>query len=401
MKKLVLISMMVLLAACGGVKKTQEDLNSGNYVSAMNKAIKNLAENKTKKGNQAYILMLEDAFAKNSEREVEQITFLEKDGNPANLETIYKKYQQLKRIQERIRPLLPLSIIDEGRDANFRFSNYDSSILSTKNGLSQYLYDNASNLLTTAREKEDYRAAYDDLKYLENINPGYKETVAKMHQAHERGLEYIRVDIANETEQIIPERLENELLDFNTFGINNFWTEYHTRPLEDIQYDYALNLNFREIYISPEQINETQIIKEKQIKDGYEYLLDNQGNAVKDSLGNRIKVDRLKTVKCNFYQFTQFKSAQIGAQVSLTDLSNGQEINSYPLSSEFIFEHIYANYKGDKRALNTDLITLLDVRAIPFPTNEQMVYDAGEDLKMRLKSIVNQNQFVAGNRFND
>nr|WP_299068775.1 hypothetical protein [uncultured Allomuricauda sp.] len=401
MKKLVLISIMVLLAACGGVKKTQEDLNSGNYVSAMNKAIKNLAENKTKKGNQAYILMLEDAFAKNSEREVEQITFLEKDGNPANLETIYKKYHQLKGIQERIRPLLPLSIIDESRDANFRFSNYDSSILSTKNSLSQYLYTNASNLLTTAREKEDYRAAYDDLKYLENINPGYKETVVKMHQAHERGLEYIRVDIANETEQIIPERLENELLDFNTFGINNFWTEYHTRPLEDIQYDYALNLNFREINISPEQINETQIIKEKQIKDGYEYLLDNQGNAVKDSLGNRIKVDRLKTVKCNFYQFTQFKSAQIGAQVSLTDLSNGQEINSYPLSSEFIFEHIYANYKGDKRALNTDLITLLDLRAIPFPTNEQMVYDAGEDLKMRLKSIVNQNQFVAGNRFND
>lgn len=401
MKKLVLISIMVLLAACGGVKKTQEDLNSGNYVSAMNKAIKNLAENKTKKGNQAYILMLEDAFAKNSEREVEQITFLEKDGNPANLETIYKKYQQLKRIQERIRPLLPLSIIDEGRNANFRFSNYDSSILSTKNNLSQYLYANASNLLTTAREKEDYRAAYDDLKYLESINPGYKETVAKMHQAHEKGLEYIRVDIANDTEQIIPERLENELLDFNTFGINDFWTEYHTRPLEDIQYDYALNLNFREINISPEQINETQIIKEKQIKDGYEYLLDNQGNAVKDSLGNRIKVDRLKTVKCNFYQFTQFKSAQIGAQVSLTDLSNGQEINSYPLSSEFIFEHIYANYKGDKRALNTDLITLLDLRAIPFPTNEQMVYDAGEDLKMRLKSIVNQNQFVAGNRFND
>lgn len=401
MKKILLISTIVLLVACGGVKKTQEALNSGNYVSAMNKAIKNLAENKTKKGNQAYILMLEDAFVKNSQREQEQITFLEKDGNPANLETIYNKYLQLKNIQERIRPLLPLSINDEGRNASFNFSNYNTSILNTKNNLSEYLYANASNLLTTAREKEDYRAAYNDLKYLEDINPGYKETVGKMNQAYTKGLEYVRVDIGNDTEQIIPERLEDELLDFNTFGINDFWTEYHTNPLSSVTYDYALNLNFREINISPEQVREKQIIKEKQVKDGYEYLLDQNGNAVKDSLGNRIEVDRLKTVRCNFYQFTQFKTAQIGANVSFMDLSSGQEINSYPLSSEFVFEHIYANYKGDKRALDNDLTLLLDIRAVPFPSNEQMVYDAGEDLKARLKSIINQNQFIAGNQFND
>lgn len=401
MKKILLVGTLILLAACGGVKKTQEALNSGNYVSAMNKAIKNLAENKTKKGHQAYVVMLEDAFAKHVQREEEQIAFLVQDGNPANLETIYNKFLQLKQLQQRIRPLLPLSIYEEGRDARFSFANYDSDILATKTNLSDYLYSNANSLLVTAREKADYRAVYNELKYLQDINPGYKETVAKMDETYAKGLEYVRVEIGNETEQIIPERLETELLDFNAFGINNFWTEYHTNPLEDVKYDYALNLNFREINISPEQINEKQIIKEKQIKDGYEYLLDSEGNAVKDSLGNRIKVDRLRTVRCNFYQFTQFKSAQIGAKVSLTDLSNGQEVHSYPLASEFIFEHIYANYKGDKRALETDLISLLNVRAVPFPTNEQMVYDAGEDLKARLKSIMTQNQFMAHNQFND
>jgi hypothetical protein len=393
MKKLLLISTLVLLAACGGVKKTQEALNSGNYVSAMNKAIKNLAENKTKKGNQAYILLLEDAFAKNSQREQEQITFLQKDGNPANLEAIYNKYLQLKQIQKRIRPLLPLNVREEGRNASFNFSNYDSSILNTKNELSEYLYNNASNLFTTAREKEDYRAAYKDLKYLQDINPGYKETVVKMDEAYRKGLEYVRVDIGNDTEQIIPERLEDELLDFNTFGIDDFWTEYHANPLSNVKYDYAMNLNFREINISPERVNEKQIVKERQIKDGYEFLLDENGNAVKDSLGNQIKVDKFRTVRCNFYQFTQFKAAQIGAKVSFTDLSSGQEINSYPLSSEFVFEHVYANYKGDKRALDNDLAPLLDIRAVPFPSNEQMVYDAGEDLKQRLKTIIRQYQF--------
>ena len=79
--------------------------------------------------------------------------------------------------------------------------------------------------------------------------------------------------------------------------------------------------------------------------------------------------------------------------VSYIDLNTKQQVNTYPLSSEFIFEHIYANYQGDRRALENDLIALLDLRAVPFPSNEQMVYDAGEDLKNRLKDILVRHKF--------
>jgi len=393
MKKLLLLIAVIILGACSGVKKTQEALNTGNYATAMNKAIKNLADNKTKKAHQEYIVLLEEAFAKNAAREQQEIAFLQNDGNPANLETIYNKYLQLKQIQQRIRPLLPLYINDEGRNAEFNFVNYDNQILNTKDDLAEHLYQNATNLLASAKYKADYRAAYEDLKYLEEINPGYRETVAKMDEAYNKGLEFVRVNIANQTQQIIPERLETELLDFNAFGIDNFWLQYHTNPIENVKYDYAMNLDFMEINVSPERINETQIIKERQIKDGWEYLLDRDGNVVKDSLGNKIKVDKMRTVSCKFFQFTQTKTAQIGAKVSFTDLRNGQEINSYPLSSEFLFEHIFANYQGDKRALEDDLMLYLNAREVPFPSNEQMVYDAGEDLKLRLKSIVSKYQF--------
>jgi len=118
MRKLLLLLTVMVLGACSGVKKTQEALNTGNYNAAMNKAIKNLAENKTKKGHQQFIVLLEEAFAKNAAREQQEIAFLQNDGNPANLESIYNKYVQLKQIQERIRPLLPLYIVDEGRDAD-------------------------------------------------------------------------------------------------------------------------------------------------------------------------------------------------------------------------------------------------------------------------------------------
>ena len=169
MRKLLLLLTVMVLGACSGVKKTQEALNTGNYNAAMNKAIKNLAENKTKKGHQQFIVLLEEAFAKNAAREQQEIAFLQNDGNPANLESIYNKYVQLKQIQERIRPLLPLYIVDEGRDARFNFVNYDNQILNTKDDLSEHLYQNALNLLASAKYKSDYRAAYDDLKYLQEI----------------------------------------------------------------------------------------------------------------------------------------------------------------------------------------------------------------------------------------
>ena len=394
MKKALLIcTVLVFLISCGGVKRTQEAVNTGNYSHAINKAISNLAANKTKKSHQRYILLLEEAFEKNSQRELEHIRFLEADGNPANYEAIYKSYSNLKQIQERIRPLLPLPIFEENRNAEFYFRDYDSQILEAKIELSDYLYGNASNLLENATYKQDYRQAYDDFKYLEEINPGYSDTKEKMEAAYMKGLDYVKVNVINDTEQIVPQRLEEELLNFNTLGLNDLWTQYHTNPLKNIRYDYEMQVAFRDISISPEQITERQVIKEKQIKDGYDYVLDDNGNVMKDSLGNDIRVDRYITVVCNFYEFTQFKAAQVVGNVSYIDLNSQQQLNSYPLSSEFVFEHVYANYQGDRRALENDLIPLLDVRQVPFPSNEQMVFDAGEDLKSRLKEIIVRHKF--------
>jgi hypothetical protein len=381
------------LIACGGVKKTQEAINTGNYANAINKALANLSDNKSKKGHQPYILLLEEAYKKNAERELQHIAFLKKDGNPANLEAIFNSYTTLKHVQQRIRPLLPLQIYDENRNAKFAFKNYDEEILASKSRLSDYLYGNATSLLENASSKFDYREAYDDFRYLNELNPGYRDSKIKMEQAYTKGLDYVKVNVINDTDQIVPARLEEELLNFNTFGLDDLWTEYHANPLSTINYDYEMQVAFRDISISPEQISEKQIIREKQIKDGYEYLEDENGNLVKDSLGNEIKVDRLKTVRCNFYQFTQHKAAKVVGNVSYIDLQSRQPVNSYPLSSEFVFEHVYANYDGDRRALENDLVALLNLAAVPFPSNEQMVYDAGEDLKSRLKNIIIRHKF--------
>jgi len=363
MRKLLLLSLFgSLLIACGGVKKTQEAINTGSYSVALNKAITNLAANKTKKRNQAYVVLLEEAFEKNKQRELNHIAFLQQEGNPANYEAIYTTYVSLKQIQQRIQPLLPLPILEEGRNAEFSFTNYDGDILAAKDKLSKYLYDNASNLLADAQHKLDYRKAYDDFRYLDEISPNYKDVRQKLLESHEKGIDYVAVTLVNDTQQIIPAALEEDLLNFNTYGLNDLWTTYHTTVEPKMNYDYEMQLAFRSIEVTPEQIREKQLVKEKIIKDGYKYALDTNGNVVRDSLGNKIKVDKFKTVHCDFYEFTQFKAAEVNGDVRFMDIKTKQELRSYPLATEFVFEHIYADYDGDKRALDDELLVL----AIPY-----------------------------------
>jgi predicted RNA-binding protein with RPS1 domain len=391
-KQLLILFSISLFVACSSIKSTQEAINIGDYDKAIDLAIKNLKDNKTKKKKQPYVLMLEEAFQIVSIRDNKRVSFLKEDANPENLEAIYELYVSLKNRQQRIKPLLPLRILSSEKNAIFNFENYDAAIINSKKALSEHLYTNAKALFNT-NNKFDYRKAYNDLKYIEDINPNFKDTRNLMEQAIVSGRDFVFVSMKNETQKVIPKRLEEDLLNFDTYGLNDLWTVYHNKKDSRINYDFGLELNLRNIEVSPEQVRERQIIKEKQVKDGFKYLLDTNGNQVKDSLGNKIKVDKLLNVRCEFYQFTQFKSASVVGQVKYVDLYTKQMLHVYPIESEFVFEHVYARHDGDKRALEESLLDLLILKAISFPTNERMIYDTGTDLKQKLKSIISRNKF--------
>lgn len=391
MKKHYFLLAFIILTSCG-VKQTQNLLSSGNYDEAINNSISNLRTNKDKKGNQDYVYLLEEAFAKAKERDLNSINLLEKDKNPANFEKIYTTYLQLNDRQERIKPLLPLKLLNEGRNAIFPFDNYNNQIVASKNNLSNYLYANAKSLMSTS-DKMNFRKAYDDLDYLNQINPNYKNVVTLMDEAQFKGTDYVNVYTKNETNMVIPSRLQNDLLDFNTYGLNNKWTVFHGAKQKGINYDYTMLLSFREILISPEQIKEKEFIKERQIKDGQKKLLDANGKEVLDNTGKVVMVDNLRNVTVRIFEFRQFKSSLVTAKVDFIEFRNNQLIKSFPLTSEFVFENIYSNYKGDRRAADDNYNSYFDKRAVPFPSNEQMIYDTGENLKMKLKDIINKNTF--------
>ncbi len=391
MKKITtLLALFLIVSACG-VKQTRNMLTSGDYDAAIRNSVDGLRGNKNAKGRQDYVYMLEEAFAKAKERDLRDINGWFKDANPQNLEKIYNTYLQLNARQELIRPLLPLKLLKEGRDAIFPFDDYTDQIVSSKNSLSKYLYDNSKALLVN-KDKIVIRRAYDDLAYLQSINPGFKDVAKLMEEAKFKGTDFVNVYTKNETNMIIPARLQDDLLDFSTYGLNDKWTVYHSNRQKGIDYDYGIIVNFRQINISPEQVKEKQFDKEKLIKDGVKNLLDANGNVVKDSLGHPIKVDNMKTIRISIYEYSQTKACQITAKVDYINFKTNQLIETFPLASEFVFSNMYAKYRGDKRACEESYYANFDKRAVPFPSNEQMVYDTGNDLKAKLKDIITRNR---------
>ena len=78
MKKITLLLFLFIFVSACGVKQVQNLLSSGNYDQAIENAVSNLRTNKDKKGKQDYVYLLEEAFAKAKERDLNAINLLQK-----------------------------------------------------------------------------------------------------------------------------------------------------------------------------------------------------------------------------------------------------------------------------------------------------------------------------------
>jgi len=387
MKRLLLLSVFFsVLISCGGKKQIEKALYAGNYDQAIANALKKLETNKNKKRKQDYVLMLENAYQKAVERDLNTIQKLKADSNPELFKSIYEIYTNLDARQEAIKPLMPLSV--GGRNITFKFDDYTDGLVEYRYKVSDYLADKGLDLLDSD-DKFNAKEAYKLFEYIDRINPNFEEVRALMIEAHQKGTDFILVSILNQTEQVIPQRLEEDLLNFDTYGLNNFWTVYHAIDDKIASYDYAMQLQLKRINISPERIHQREFIREADVVDGWEYKLDANGNVAKDSLGKDIKIDKIIRASCKLFEFRQTKSTQVIADVVYSNLNSDAILDTFTIDSEFIFENIYARSRGDKRALLREDKGLLKHRRIQFPSNEQMVYDTGEDLKLKLKRIIN------------
>ena len=279
-------------------------------------------------------------------------------------------------------------------NATFDIINYNDEIIASKNNYSEYLFTQATDYLENNNDIFGARKAYDYFSTVKQLLPNkYQNLDSLLEEAHYQGTDFVLVKIQNRTQQVIPRRLEQAILDFDTYDLDDLWTEYHNTTDSTTDYNFGIVLDIQEILISPERIIEKEFDRIVQVLDGWDYVLDSNGNVKKDSLGNDIKVDVLKELKAKVLVSNQSKSVAIGGVVQYRNLKQNKNISKFPIVSEFIFEHQFANFRGDKEALTIEDKNLIRIGYLDFPTNEQMIFDTSTDLKNKFARILQRRSF--------
>jgi hypothetical protein len=365
-------------------------MKSGNYDAAIRKSIKKLTH---KKQNDKEIIVLEQSYQKANDQDRERIDFLKKEGRPDNWDQIFAVYSKMAQRQENLKPLLPLHIAAQNRDAHFDIVNYSDEIIQAKKNATEYFYVHALSLLDK-NNKTDARKAYGELQRVKSFSSNYKDVDKELIRAKDMGISYVLFKMKNTTGVPLPPSFEDELTKISLSELNSEWLNYQTHEVKSLDYDYVIVVNMKNINVSPEGVKETNYTETKVIPDGFQYLLDSHGNVKKDSSGNDIKIPKTKTISCNVIETYQSKKAIIGGTLDYINNSTGQLMKTDPIASENFFEFRSFIAIGNIDALKPETKAKLGNRPIPFPSGFDMLLQAGEVLKGMTKNLIFNNKGV-------
>ena len=187
-----------------------------------------------------------------------------------------------------------------------------------------------------------------------------------------------------------------DLISFDTRGLGNDWVEYHFKHLDtSAVYDYQVLVKLLSITVSPDGVKDTDQIFTKKIADGFDYVLDANGNVMKDTAGNDIKLEKFREINCTLIETHQFKDVEIRGEVEISDLNHIRLIQKEPFGAANSFEHFSARAIGDVAALTEEAFQKTQQEKIPFPTDVEMVMLCTETIKPAIRdAIYNNRQFI-------
>jgi len=378
------LSVLFLFSSCKSVKKLTE---KGDYDGAIYLALKKLHGDKNKKTS--HVQGLEEAFLKVNALDLNLIKHLNAQNHPERWSDVYDLLLQIEGRQHKIYPYLPL-ISKDGYMAEFDFYDTGSHLAEAAEQAAQFHYTKASRALEKIEYHDQFNAreAYAELLQIRRYFSEYKDVEKLKAKAHHYGTTRIKLEVINKAQSVIPFDLEEEILGVNLVLFNNFWTEYLINPNGSVPIDFKSLLEIQQIEVSPEREQVRSYIDSREVQDGFDYVLDVNGNVQKDTLGNDIKVDRFITVNAEVNELFREKAAYVKGSLTVLNLVGGQVIDHFPISTEATFSSYASNYNGDSRAVRDLTRNRLRRNPEPFPSNQELIWEAAEDVKIQVAQIL-------------
>lgn len=382
-----LLLFIAFLYSCSSPEKL---LQQGNYDALVEKSVKNLIKNPSSEEDAS---MLDKAYKLANDRDLERIKYLKTEGNPNTWDEMLGLYSNLKNRQTSVKRVLPLHI--GSQTIQYEYVDYDAEIVSAKRKAAEYFYAHGRKLMES-KTKEAYRQAYYELARAKNYSgDSYPDLDPMIREAKYLGMSRVLIGVINRTIINLPTEFTDGLVAVNASQLNSEWVEYHTRkPERDIQYDYFIDIVLQTIEVSPDLVQDRDLIEKKTVENGFEYVLDAKGNVMKDTAGNDIKVKKYKEIQCTVIESHQQKDCGIKGEVEFHSANPQSLLKRQPIAAATHFEHISARAIGDLNALSPEKKQLVALEPVPFPNDIRMILDCTEALKSSIHEAISYNRGI-------
>jgi hypothetical protein len=385
MKRTVTLLILIALTVSGCVS-SKKFLQQGEYDLSIKKSVKKLMKDPDKAKE---ITVLTQAYKLANQQDLDKITYLKKTGEPDIWDKIFTTYFHLKIRQAKVK-ILPQAVLDI---IGYEYVNYDQEIIEAKKKAAAYFYAHAQTLLKEG-DRTNARSAYYELLKVKGYYDSYKDLDSIMKVALAQGTANVLFKMKNQTTLLLPVEFESALTKISMTDLNKMWLNYDVNEMEGRDYAYVILVNIKAIDVSPEALKEVHYTESKEIADGFTYLLDANGNVVKDSLGNDIKIPKYKTITCSIVETQQHKTALITGTLDYMNNETNQLMKSDPVTAQAFFENYFAKASGDLLALSDSTKKKIGNNYMPFPTNPAMIMLADNILKDMVKDIICSNKYL-------
>ncbi len=377
---------MFLWSSC---TSTQKMINQGRYDEAISKSARKL-----RKQNQKlkHVLSLEEAFKKATGEDMDRLLDKYESDRIEDLEHVLNIGYRVMSRQALVKPLLPLDAEKDGYQATFQFVKINQIIADLEKKLLDRYLEEGKSLIALGRngDKRAARKAYDcftNAKRFTDISALYD----LLDTAHYYGKTRIAVDISNSSGDWMGYYIDNHL-NLDVVGMNSFWTSYHLNDA-DGPIDYHVDAVIYSIDISPERVSEKVYKDSKEIQEGFDYVLDDNGNVLKDTLGNDVKTPRMVRINAKILEVFQEKDLIIKGNLDIFDQA-GKLVDTRPFDVIERFENYSSSFRGDKRALSPASKRKLGKSPAPFPTDRSLILNALQKLSPAIHDQLRKRQWA-------
>lgn len=349
MKKIYILSVVILFTACSSVQNLYE---KGDHEQLIKKVIEKEAKGKA---NQNDIRLLEEAFTSESERLLDQIEFFQDSNQDDKWVNIHRSANQLNVLQGNIQHYLPLAAAN-GYEANFNFAQLEDVIEEARIESFHYFFNQGISLLRIAENNPNNRqSARDAYSHFQNAKK--YEYTTELDE-----LIYVAKDIG--TVRIAPivyrndryftnastligiqSKIERELENMANFD-GGIWVEFVYGPDIWSNSNYIIQIDLDDVDFSRESENTRS---KKYSKEVVEKVRDQRGSVITDSLGDPILTNR--TLEARVETTTYEREAEVEIQSRLIHTASNSVVYSRSYDEDKTYSVETCRIFGDDKAV--------------------------------------------------